>query len=143
MSIQSSADDWKRNSKIIVQWSPYESKEDLFQQVFPIGSLCSRKGWILFVAADHYLFFYASAFRLAIIFLCLLLFMNSFTMRFSGWILNLMDCKLKDTWSVFLTLVSEWWTCLLNSESTFLDVKIFAVEARVIVEQGALYKKVG
>ncbi|XP_009606486.2 protein MICRORCHIDIA 7-like [Nicotiana tomentosiformis] len=30
--IRSSADDWRRNSETIVQWSPYESEEDLFQQ---------------------------------------------------------------------------------------------------------------
>ncbi|KAJ8570600.1 hypothetical protein K7X08_037572 [Anisodus acutangulus] len=32
MLVRSSADDWKRNSETIVQWSPYESEEDLFQQ---------------------------------------------------------------------------------------------------------------
>lgn len=34
--VRSSADDWKINSDTIVQWSPYESEEDLFMQVFPI-----------------------------------------------------------------------------------------------------------
>lgn len=38
MLVCSSADDWKRNSNTIVQWSPYESEDDLFQQVFPICS---------------------------------------------------------------------------------------------------------
>ncbi|XP_060196988.1 protein MICRORCHIDIA 7-like [Lycium barbarum] len=32
MLLRSSADDWKRNSDMIAQWSPYESEEDLFQQ---------------------------------------------------------------------------------------------------------------
>nr|XP_016486224.1 PREDICTED: protein MICRORCHIDIA 7-like [Nicotiana tabacum] len=32
MLTRSSVDDWKRNSETIVQWSPYESEEDLFQQ---------------------------------------------------------------------------------------------------------------
>ncbi|PHT59566.1 hypothetical protein CQW23_01929 [Capsicum baccatum] len=32
MLVRSSADDWKRNSNTIVQWSPYESEDDLFQQ---------------------------------------------------------------------------------------------------------------
>nr|XP_016510613.1 PREDICTED: protein MICRORCHIDIA 7-like [Nicotiana tabacum] len=32
MLIRSSADDWRRNSDTIVQWSPYESEQDLFQQ---------------------------------------------------------------------------------------------------------------
>lgn len=36
MLVRSSADDWKRNSETIVKWSPYESEEDLFLQVFPI-----------------------------------------------------------------------------------------------------------
>ncbi|XP_059298179.1 protein MICRORCHIDIA 7-like [Lycium ferocissimum] len=30
--VRSSGDDWKRNSETIVQWSPYESEADLFQQ---------------------------------------------------------------------------------------------------------------
>ncbi|XP_049400563.1 protein MICRORCHIDIA 7-like [Solanum stenotomum] len=32
MLVRSTADVWKRNSETIVQWSPYESKNDLFQQ---------------------------------------------------------------------------------------------------------------
>ncbi|KAK4345836.1 hypothetical protein RND71_036012 [Anisodus tanguticus] len=32
MLVRSSGDDWKRNSETIVQWSPYESEADLFQQ---------------------------------------------------------------------------------------------------------------
>ncbi|MCE2056097.1 Protein MICRORCHIDIA 7 [Datura stramonium] len=32
MLVRSSADDWKRNEETIVQWSPYESQQDLFQQ---------------------------------------------------------------------------------------------------------------
>ncbi|KAJ8543441.1 hypothetical protein K7X08_005964 [Anisodus acutangulus] len=32
MLVRSSANDWKRNSETIVQWSPYESEDDLFQQ---------------------------------------------------------------------------------------------------------------
>nr|XP_016484671.1 PREDICTED: protein MICRORCHIDIA 7-like [Nicotiana tabacum] len=32
MLTRSSVDDWKRNSETIVQWSAYESEEDLFQQ---------------------------------------------------------------------------------------------------------------
>ncbi|XP_010312212.2 protein MICRORCHIDIA 7-like [Solanum lycopersicum] len=32
MLVRSSADVWKRNSETIVQWSPYESANDLFQQ---------------------------------------------------------------------------------------------------------------
>ncbi|KAK4380407.1 hypothetical protein RND71_002269 [Anisodus tanguticus] len=32
MLVRSSVDDWKRNSDTIVQWSPYESEEDLIQQ---------------------------------------------------------------------------------------------------------------
>ncbi|MCD7455970.1 hypothetical protein HAX54_030303 [Datura stramonium] len=32
MLVRSSADDWKRNADTIVQWSPYESEGDLFQQ---------------------------------------------------------------------------------------------------------------
>lgn len=33
MLVRSSVDDWKRNSDTIVQWSPFESEEDLFLQV--------------------------------------------------------------------------------------------------------------
>ncbi|PHT98271.1 hypothetical protein BC332_32791 [Capsicum chinense] len=32
MLVRSTADDWKRNSETIAQWSPYESEQDLFQQ---------------------------------------------------------------------------------------------------------------
>ncbi|KAM3288382.1 hypothetical protein P3S67_021812 [Capsicum chacoense] len=32
MLLRSTADDWKRNSETIAQWSPYENEQDLFQQ---------------------------------------------------------------------------------------------------------------
>ncbi|KAF3644088.1 putative RING-H2 finger protein ATL71-like [Capsicum annuum] len=32
MLVRSSADDWKRNSETITQWSPYENEQDLLQQ---------------------------------------------------------------------------------------------------------------
>lgn len=39
MMIRSTFDNWKRNLETIVQWSPYESEEDLLLQVFSFISL--------------------------------------------------------------------------------------------------------